>query len=115
MTTVFASVIKMQIEKIVLERSAVTLLDKSEDCFDLAKAHHELAEMMHQVAAQQIDNAEKQKVIAAQQHINAAKVDAKAETLGALGSALEADALQVMGDTIVVQRGVPARPSGSVS
>jgi elongation factor P--beta-lysine ligase len=97
----------MQIEKIVLERS--------EDCFDLAKAHHELAEMMHQVAAQQIDNAEKQKVIAAQQHINAAKVDAKAETLGALGSALEADALQVMGDTIVVQRGVPARPSGSVS
>ena len=47
--------IKMQIEKIVLEKSAVTLLDKSEDCFDFAKAHHELAETMHQVAAQQID------------------------------------------------------------
>ena len=102
----------MQIEKIVLEKSAATLLEKSEDCFDLAKTHHELAETMHEIAAQQIDNAEKQKAIAAQQNINADKVDEKAEKLVAFGTALEADALQVMGDTIVVQRGVPTNETG---
>jgi hypothetical protein len=32
----------MQIEKIVLEKAADTLLEKAEDCFDLAKTQHHL-------------------------------------------------------------------------
>ena len=103
----------MQIEKVVLENSALTLLKKSEDCFEDARSQHALATTMHDNADQQTENADRQKAIAVQQHVNADKVAAKADELGEFGSVLESDALQIMGDTMVVQAGVPPKPSGS--
>jgi hypothetical protein len=61
----------MQIEKIVLEKAADTLLEKAEDCFDLAKTQYHLAEKQHEGAAMQKENADKQIAIAAQQHCDA--------------------------------------------
>jgi hypothetical protein len=74
----------MRIEKIVLEKSAERLLDKAEDCFDLAKI---------------------QKDEAGEQHKDADVLDASATKLIALGNSLEADAVEIKGDTLVVQRG----------
>ena len=101
----------MQIEKKIIQESAHTLLNKSEDCLDLAKSQHELAATMHDGAAKQIANAKTQIAIAEQQHINADKVAAKGGQLDTFSQELQADALKVMGDTIVAQRGAPDAPS----
>ena len=55
----------MQIEKIVLEKSADTLLKKAEVCFDLAKSEQSLADKDHEIAALEHDNAERHHELAA--------------------------------------------------
>ena len=94
----------MQIEKIVLEKSAEALLEQAEDCFDLAKTQHKLAEHQHDIAMLQQQNADKQQGIAARQHCDADQLATKADKLVALGHALEANAVEIKGDTMLVQR-----------
>jgi diguanylate cyclase (GGDEF)-like protein len=107
-------VAKMQIEKIVLEKSAEALLEKAEDCFDLAKSEQTLADKHHEVAATQHENADQQHELAAEQNSNAdnleavaVKLEAHADKLDTMGHALEAKAVEIKGDTLVVQRGRP--------
>jgi hypothetical protein len=95
----------MKIEKIVLEKSAEALLERAEDCFDLATAQHKMADEQHEVAARQSENANTQQEIAAEQHAGAIKLAAKADELETLGSALVAEAVEIKGDTQVAQRG----------
>jgi|SRR5579863_3279409 len=95
----------MQIEKIVLKKSAEALLEKAADCFDLAKVQQNLADKQHESASIQHENADQQHEIAAEQDSNADKLDVNADKLDSLGHALEADAVEIMGDTEVVQRG----------
>ena len=64
----------MQIEKIVLEKSANTLLAKAEDCFDLAKTQHVEADAQHDIADTQLNTAARQKRIGIQQHKGADKL-----------------------------------------
>jgi predicted phage gp36 major capsid-like protein len=101
----------MRIEKIVLEKSAEALLDRAADCFDLAKIQHTQAEHQHEIALLQQQNADKQHAIAARQHCDADQLDTKADKLDALACALEANAVEIMGDTAIVQRGVEADPA----
>jgi len=102
----------MQIEKMVLKKSAETLLEKAGDCFELAKVQQDLADKQHESAAIQHENADQQHEIAAEQDSNADKLDVNADKLDSLGHALEADAAEIMGNTEVVQRG-KNRPPGS--
>jgi hypothetical protein len=48
----------MHIEKIVLEKLAATLLEKAEDCFDLAARQKDLADKHHEIASIERKNAE---------------------------------------------------------
>ena len=96
---------QMQIEKIVLEKSAETLLEKAADCFDLADTQQALADKQHEIAAIQHENADQQHELAAKQHVSANKLEANADKLDAMGHALEASAVEIKGDTVVVQRG----------
>jgi hypothetical protein len=100
-----ASGTAMKIEKIVFEKSAEALLKRADDCFDLAATHHKMAEKQHEDAAGQFENANRQQAIAADQHVEADKLSAKADKLDALGHALEADAVEIMGEMQMVQRG----------
>jgi hypothetical protein len=95
----------MQIEKIVLEKSAHSLLEKSVDCFDLAKSQQTLADKTHELSAEQHKNADLQHELAAKQDTDANKLDANAQKFETMGRALEANAIETMGDTGVVQRG----------
>jgi hypothetical protein len=95
----------MRIEKVVLEKSAEGLLEKSEDCFGLAKTQQDLAEQLHTAATMQEVNATEQQKIAVAQHDNADKLNAKADKLITLGHALESDAVEIMGETMVVHPG----------
>ena len=95
----------MRIEKIVLEKSANTLLAKAEDCFDLAKTQHVEADAQHDIADTQLNVAARQKRIGIQQHKGADKLDASADKLDALGHALVDNAVEIMGDTIMPQPG----------
>jgi hypothetical protein len=88
----------MQVEKLVLEKSAETLLEKAEECFDVAKSQQILADKQHQIAKTQRENAD-------QQHALAVKQDSNADKLATVGYALEASAVEIKGDTLVVQRG----------
>lgn len=97
--------VTMHIDKKVVEKAAQTLLAKAEQCFELAKSEHELETNLHEVAARQIDNADKQKEIAAKQHRSADRLAATANNLENLGQALEASAVEVIGDTAVVPKG----------
>ena len=108
----------MRIEKIVLEKSANTLLEKAEDCFSLAVSQQGLADKQHEIAAAQHENADQQHENAVQQHnadkldvnadkldTNAIKLDANVDRLNTMGRALLAGAVEIKGDTLVVQRG----------
>jgi len=77
---------------------AAALSAKADVCLDLAKAEHTLAEKLHEVAA-------RQQAIAGQQHVNADKLNCKADKLVDLGHALEDTAVEIVGETEVVQRG----------
>lgn len=83
----------MRIEKVVLEKSAEGLLEKSENCFSLAKTQQDLAEQLHAASMQEVNAGEQQKIAAAQ-HDNANKLNAKADTLITLAHALETDAVE---------------------
>jgi hypothetical protein len=95
----------MRIEKIVLDKAAEALLEKAADCFDLAKTQQNLADEQHEVAAIQHENADEQHEIAAKNDRNADQLDASADKLDTLGRSLEADAVEIIGNTEVVQRG----------
>jgi formylmethanofuran dehydrogenase subunit C len=109
----------MRIEKIVLEKSANTLLERAEDCFSLAASQQGLADKQHEIAAAQHENADQQHENAVRQHSdadklddNADKLDTNAIKLGAIvdrlntmGRALMAGAVEIKGDTLIVQRG----------
>jgi len=77
---------------------ATALSAKADVCLDLAQAEHTLAEKLHEGAARQQD-------IAGQQHVNADKLDCKADKLKNLGNSLEDAAVEIVGETQVVQRG----------
>ena len=94
----------MRIEKIVLEKSANSLLAKAEDCFDLAKTQHVEADAQHDIADTQLDAAARQRRIGIQQHEGADKLDASADKLDAVGNALVDNAVEMMGETIIPQR-----------
>ena len=71
------------------------LLDRADDCFDLAKSHHAQAESEHEGAARQLANASVQEIIATNQHRNADQLEAKANMLEGLGRSLAADAAEI--------------------
>jgi formylmethanofuran dehydrogenase subunit C len=101
-----------------LEKSALDLLARAEDCCDAAKTQHETADKQHEIAARQHASADRQQEIAAEQHANAEKqnkiaeqqhdnadkqsdkadaLDVIADRLDALGHSLTADAVEVRG------------------
>jgi hypothetical protein len=95
----------MRIEKGILEKAAQTLLKDSADCLDLAKGQQNLADKTHALSSEQRKNAELQHEFAAKLDSNANKLDVSAEKLGTVGRELEANAIETMGDTMIVQRG----------
>jgi hypothetical protein len=97
----------MQIEKIALEKAARALLKKAADCLEVANSQKSLANNAHEIAAGQRKNADQQHDLAAKQDVNATKLDSNAKKLKTLGHALEADAAETQGDTLVTQRGRP--------
>ena len=88
----------MHIEKTVLEKLAVTLLKKAEECFDLAARQKDLADKHHEIASIERNNADRQ-------HALAVEHDCNADKLAAVAHALEASAVAIKGDTLVSQRG----------
>ena len=50
----------MRIEKVVLEKSAHALVERADDCFDLAETQHTQVAKEHETAAMQTENANKQ-------------------------------------------------------
>jgi hypothetical protein len=100
-----SSVNKMRIEKIVLEKSAYSLLEKSVDCFDQAKSQQDLADKTRELSAEQHKNADLQHKLAVEQAKEADKLEANAKKVETMGRSLEASAIETMGDTTVVQRG----------
>jgi hypothetical protein len=119
----FIQVTKMDIGKVILEKSVDTQMEKAADCFDLAKTQQNMADKQHEIAAaqrenaeQQHDNADLQHEIAAKQSIGADKIDANgnkleadANKLNTIAQALQTSAVETLGDTMLVQRGC-ARP-----
>jgi formylmethanofuran dehydrogenase subunit C len=95
----------MRIQKIVLEKPANTLLEKAEDCFSLAASQQGLADKQHDNAVQQHSDADKLDVNADKLDTNAIKLDANVDRLNTMGRALLAGAVEIKGDTLVVQRG----------
>jgi hypothetical protein len=95
----------MNLDKTLLDKSAITQLEKAEECFGLAKIQHEAADAQHEMAAEQLDNAqrqyanaEKQKDTATKQHANAEKLAANADKLDELGHMLNENALEIKGE-----------------
>jgi hypothetical protein len=86
----------MRFEKTLLDKSAKALLDKAEDCFGLAKTQHEIADKQHEIAASQ--------------HSSADNLDTSADKLAALGHALEADAVELKGETEIIAARTDPRP-----
>ena len=73
----------MRIEKALLEKSVATLVEKADDCFDLAKSQHETADKQHEAADKQHEAAHKQ--------------DDSADELDTLGHALVDSAVEIKG------------------
>jgi hypothetical protein len=90
----------MRYGKNLNEKTAKMLMEKAEDCFDLAKTQHGIADQQHEIAARQ--------------HKNADKLDASARKLDAVGHALEVDAVEITGkDEMVVGRTSPRLLDGT--
>jgi hypothetical protein len=87
----------MHIEKTVLEKLAVTLLEKAEECFDLAARQKNLADKHREIASIERKNADRQ-------HALAVEHDSNADKLATVDRALEANAVAIKGNTLVVQR-----------
>jgi hypothetical protein len=86
-------------------------LNKAEQCFDLGDEGHDLAEKLHAGAAKQLDIAARQKSIGAEQHIQADKLNEQAVKSEDLGRKLQANAVEIEGETQIVPRGKQPRPS----
>ena len=94
-----------------LEKSALDLLEKAGEAFDVAKTQHAAADMQHESAARQHESADEQHEIAEQQHEiadkqnenavkqteSAEKLDISADKLDRLGRSLTAEAVEVRG------------------
>ena len=87
----------MHIEKTVLEKLAVTLLEKAEECFDLSARQKDLACRQQELALVERNNADRK-------HALTVEYESNADKLAAVGHALEASAVAIKGDTLVVQR-----------
>lgn len=81
----------MRFEMDRLEKSVGVLMDKAEDCLDLAKTQHATADQQH-------DTADKLDTLAKTQHEIADKQHASADKLDTLGQALTADAVELKGE-----------------
>ena len=86
-------------------------LKKAERCFELGDEGHELAERLHESAAKQIDMAAKQKSIGNEQHIQADKLAEQAIKSDDLGRKLQANAVEIEGNSQIVPRGQRPRAS----
>jgi hypothetical protein len=96
---------QMNFDKTLLDKSAITQLEKAEECFDLARIQHEAADAQHEMAAEQLDNAQRQyanadqqKDTATKQHANAKLLAANADKLDELGHMLNDNALEIKGE-----------------
>jgi hypothetical protein len=89
----------MTIQNLLLGKSAEALLERADDCFDLAQTQRDMADHQHEMAKRQQDNADMQQGIAVRQHVDAGKLSAKADMLDALGNELVADAAEIKGET----------------
>ena len=76
-------------EKALLEKSVEVIMEKAEDCLDLAKTQHEIADQQHAIADQQQDSADK---------------------LDTLGHALIAEAIDLKGEMEIVAARVNPHP-----
>jgi hypothetical protein len=92
-------------QKMQDHKSAQEQLKKAEQCFALGDEGHDLAEKLHESAAKQLDMAAKQKIIGAEQHIQADKMDAQATKSNDLGRRLQANAVEIEGDSQLVPHG----------
>ena len=103
------------------------MMDKAEDCLDLAKTQHDIADKQHERADKLDTLAETQRAIADQQHERADKLDSLAKTqhemadqqhdsadkLDTLGQALTADAVELKGELeMAAGRSSPRMRSG---
>src|ERR1700726_1011234 len=82
---------QMRFEKERLEKSVNALMDKAEDCFDLAKTQHKSADQQHDIA-------DKQNKLAQEQHENANRLGTSADKLDTVGQALEDEAISLKGE-----------------
>jgi hypothetical protein len=88
-------------------------LKKAEMCFDLGDEGRDLADELHESAAKQIDIASKQQSIGNEQHIQADKLAEQAVKSDDLVRRLQANAVEIEGDTQIVLRGQRHRPSST--
>ena len=86
-------------------------MKKAEQCFDLGDEGREMADELHESAAKQIEMAAKQKSIGSEQHIQADKLAEQAIKSDDLGRRLQANAVEIEGETQIVPRGKQPRPS----
>jgi hypothetical protein len=96
--------LKQCVTKMQDHKSAQEQLEKAEQCFDLGTEGHDLAEKLHESAAKQLDMAAKQKSIGAEHHIQADKLDAQATKSNDLGRRLQANAVEIEGNTQIAPR-----------
>jgi hypothetical protein len=92
-------------------KSAQDQLKKAEQCFDLGDEGREMADELHESAAKQIEMAAKQKSIGSEQHIQADKLAEQAIKSDDLGRKLQANAVEIEGNSQIVSRGQRPRAS----
>jgi len=73
----------MRIEKEQLEKTVNALIDKAQDCFEIAQTQHKAADLQH--------------TLADKQHENANKLETSADKLDTIGDALTTDATELKG------------------
>jgi hypothetical protein len=98
----------MPMNKIILQKAATTLLKDSADCLEIANSQQNLADKTRALSKEQRKNADLQHELAAKLDLNAGKLDTNAKKLGTVSRELEANAIETLGDTMVVQPGRPA-------
>jgi hypothetical protein len=94
-------------------KSAQDQLKKAEQCFDLGDEGRELADELHESAAKQIAMAAKQQSIGTEQHIQADKLAEQAVRSDDLGRKLQANAVEIEGNSQIVPRGQRPRNSST--
>lgn len=78
----------MHFEKKLAEKSVAVLMDKAQECFDVAKDQHKIADKQHEAA-------DKQQEAANMQHEIADRQDNNADILDTMGNALVDDAVDL--------------------